>query len=215
MAGCAGNVTIPSLGLDHPANPRAAAAPLPPTPTVPEAKKVMADMRGMQGHGAHEHAGEHGPSAAGQPGDQSQVDRTIEITAHDSMSYTPQSLTVKPGEIIRFAVTNAGKIRHEFVIGTPEEQREHAQMMAQMPNMVHEDPSSVTLEPGGTKTLVWQFSNPGVVEFACHVPGHYPAGMVGKVHVATAGRSDEGQPQMEMDDMQGMDHDMEGMPHAH
>ncbi len=54
VAGCAGNVTIPSLGLDHPANPRAAAAPLSPPPIVPEAKKVMADMRGMRGmnHGS-------------------------------------------------------------------------------------------------------------------------------------------------------------------
>ncbi len=277
VAGCAGNVTIPSLSLDHPANPQAAAAPLPSPPVVPKAQKVMADMQGMEGmdhgsmgmnhgsmqgmqgmdngamqgmdhgsmkgmdgmnmaegsmegmeqegHGAHEHGDEHGPSAAGQPGDENKVDRTVEVTAHDTMSYKPQSLVVKPGETIRFAVTNAGKIRHEFVIGTVEEQREHEQMMAQMPNMVHEDPNAVTLEPGDTKSLVWQFSNPGVVEFACHVPGHYPAGMVGKVQVATAGTTSEDQPKMNMDDMQGMDHgsmkDMEGMEgmegeqHAH
>jgi uncharacterized cupredoxin-like copper-binding protein len=289
LTGCVGNVTIPSLGLDHPANPQAAAAPLPPPPTVPKAKKVMVDMQGMQGmdhgsmggmkhgsmqrmqemdhgamqamdhesmkgmggmnmaegsmegrdhgsmrgkddmegmehegHGAHEHGGEHGPSAAGQPGDESQVDRTVEVTAYDSMSYKPDSLTVKPGETIRFVVTNAGKIRHEFVIGTPEEQREHEQMMQQMPNMVHEDPGSATLEPGETQGLVWQFSNPGVIEFACHVPGHYPAGMVGKVQVGTAGTSGEDQPNMNMDDMQGMDHGsmkgmdgMEGEQHAH
>jgi len=288
VAGCAGNVTIPSLGLDHPANPRAAAAPLPPPPIVPEAKKVMADMQGMQGmnhgsmkgmqgmdhgsmqgmegmsmaggamegmdhgsmkgmnrgdmqgmehgsmkgkddmagvqhegHGAHEHADEHGPSAAGQPGDQSQVDRTVDVTAYDTMSYKPDSLTVQPGETIRFVVTNAGKIRHEFVIGTPEEQREHDQMMQQMPNMVHEDPNSLTLDPGETKTVVWQYSNPGVVEFACHVPGHYPAGMVGKVQVGAAGTTGEDQPNMNMNDMQGMDHGsmkgmdgMEGEQHA-
>lgn len=262
VTGCAGNVTAPLPGLDHPANPKAAAAPLPPSPTIPEASEPMGggmqgmqgmsngsvqgidhgsmkgmnhgSMQGMQGmegmqamegmdhgsmqgmkgmdHGAHEHGDEHGPSAAGQPGDESQVDRTVEVTAHDTMSYKPQSLAVKPGETIRFAVTNAGKIRHEFVIGAPEEQREHEQMMQEMPNMVHEDPGAVTLEPGETKTLIWQFSKPGVFEFACHVPGHYPAGMVGKVQVGTAGAAGEDEPQMNMEDMEGMDHgSMKGM----
>lgn len=47
LTGCAGNVTVPSLGLDHPANPRAAVAPLPTLPTVPKAKKATAGMQGM------------------------------------------------------------------------------------------------------------------------------------------------------------------------
>jgi hypothetical protein len=40
LTGCAGTVAIPALGLDHPANPQAAAAPLPPVPTLPESSSA-------------------------------------------------------------------------------------------------------------------------------------------------------------------------------
>lgn len=182
-------------------------------------------MQGMSNgrHGA-QHVDEHGPSAAGQPGEESQVDRTVEVTAYDTMSYKPQSLGVKPGETIRFVVTNAGKIRHEFVIATAGEQQEHDQMMQQMPNMMHQDPNAVTLEPGETKTLIWQFGGGGVVQYACHVLGHYQTGMIGKVFVGTADAPSEDHtntdmgavPDMgeDMKDMEGMK-GMEGMQDGH
>jgi uncharacterized cupredoxin-like copper-binding protein len=245
VTGCASNVELPKLGDNHPANPQAAAAPLPPPPTIPEAQKGMEDMqrmRGMEGmqgmqgmqgmnhgsmqrmegmegmsnaeHGAHEHADEHGASAAGRPGDESRIDRMVKVTAYDTMRYKPQTLTVEPGETIRFVVTNAGKIRHEFVIGTAKEQHEHEEMMKQMPHMMHEDQNALTLEPGETKPLIWQFGKAGLVEFTCHVLGHYPAGMVSKVFVGTAGAPSKAQPKANMDDMQGIDHDMQGMDHS-
>jgi hypothetical protein len=55
LAGCAGNVTVPPPGLDHPANPQAAAAPSLPPLTIPEAREPTgAGMQGMQGmnHGS-------------------------------------------------------------------------------------------------------------------------------------------------------------------
>jgi uncharacterized cupredoxin-like copper-binding protein len=48
--------------------------------------------------------------------------------------------------------------------------------------MMHNDPNSILLEPGKTGELIWKFSNPSKIEFACNVPGHYEAGMVGKFH---------------------------------
>ena len=131
---------------------------------------------------AHE---DHGAtaSAAGHPGSLKKLRRTIKITTLDTMQYDQKEIQVKPGETIRFVVTNAGKIKHELVIGTHEEQIEHAKMMASMPGMKHEDGDSVSLEPGETKSLVWRFGKPGVVEIACHVPGHYEAGMMSKVIV--------------------------------
>ena len=137
-------------------------------------------------HGDDSHGGGHHASAAGEPGDADEVDRTIEVTAHDAMRFKPSSLTVKQGATIRFVLTNVGQIRHEFVIGTADEVREHKQTMQQMPNMAHEDPNALSLEPGQTKSLVWQFTNPGVVQIACLVPGHYAAGMVGTVRVTAA-----------------------------
>jgi hypothetical protein len=49
VAGCAGNVTVPSPGLDHPANPQAAAASPPPDTMIPVAGKSPQAMDGMQG----------------------------------------------------------------------------------------------------------------------------------------------------------------------
>jgi len=52
-----------------------------------------------------------------------------------------------------------------------------------MPDMVHEDANTLTLEPGETKSLVWQFTEAGKLEVACHIPGHYEAGMRSRVVV--------------------------------
>ena len=50
--------------------------------------------------------------------------------------------------------------------------------------MGHDDPNSVLLNPGETKELVWKFSEARAwLEFACNVPGHYQAGMVGRFRV--------------------------------
>jgi uncharacterized cupredoxin-like copper-binding protein len=129
----------------------------------------------------HGHASKH--ANFGQPGKADQVQRTIEVKALDTMRYDPQTFTVKAGETIRFVVTNVGRLKHEFIIGDPAEQRAHAEMMRKMPGMEHEDPNALNLEPGETKTLIWQFGQAGMVEVACHVPGHYEAGMVAQVKV--------------------------------
>lgn len=145
---------------------------------------------GMQEEGGLDHhkknsGHDHGTetSAAGQVGSPDKVGRTIKITALDTMRYDKNSIRAKPGETIRFVVTNAGKIKHEFAIGTREEQQEHAEMMASMPDMKHEEGNAISLEPGETKELIWQFGKAGSVEIACHLPGHYEAGMKAKVSV--------------------------------
>jgi uncharacterized cupredoxin-like copper-binding protein len=51
--------------------------------------------------------------------------------------------------------------------------------------MAHDDPNAVPLQPGESAELVWTFrENPGNLEFACTVPGHYPTGTVGRVQGA-------------------------------
>lgn len=133
-------------------------------------------------HDAHHGTAGHGDSAAGRPGHSAKVKRTIKITAMD-IKYDKPEIKVKAGETVKFVVTNAGKLRHEFIIGDLAEQHQHAEMMKQMPGMVHEDANTLTLEPGETKSLIWQFTKAGVLEVACHVPGHYEAGMKSKVTV--------------------------------
>lgn len=54
----------------------------------------------------------------------------------------------------------------------------------QFPNMEHDEPNKVTIAPGQQGEIVWQFTKAGTVNFACLVPGHYEAGMKGKVQVS-------------------------------
>ena len=130
----------------------------------------------------HEHG--HGTAGYGQPGLASDVARTIEVTALDSMRHEPSNITVKTGETVEFEVRNAGQMRHELMLGDAKEQHGHAKVMQAHPHLVHEEePNAVTVEPGQTKTLLWRFGAPGLVEGACHLPGHYEAGMVTRIQV--------------------------------
>jgi len=49
--------------------------------------------------------------------------------------------------------------------------------------MEHDDPNAQSIEPGQRKEILWKFSKLGSFEFACLIPGHYEAGMHGKVVV--------------------------------
>lgn len=78
-------------------------------------------------------------------------------------------------------VTNPGRAVHEFTIGDAAMQKEHADEMAQMGEaMAHTESNSITLQPGETTQLTWRFGDTGTLEYACHEPGHYEAGMHGR-----------------------------------
>jgi uncharacterized cupredoxin-like copper-binding protein len=133
----------------------------------------------------HQHAKHEGESAViGKAGDASKVTRTVTIDMNDTMRFTPASITVKEGEVIRFAVKNSGKLKHEMVIGSTSELKEHAQLMAKFPEMEHAESNQVTLMPGKTGNIIWQFGKAGKVDFACLQPGHFEAGMKGQVMVS-------------------------------
>ena len=117
-------------------------------------------------------------------GDARAVNRTVEIRMSDTMRFTPNRIEVKQGETIRFVHKNDGKIVHEFVIGTKKELEEHAALMQKFPNMEHDEPYMAHVAPGKTGEVIWMFNRAGDFEFACLIPGHYQAGMVGKVKVS-------------------------------
>jgi len=60
--------------------------------------------------------------------------------------------------------------------------------MREMPEMAHEDPNSLRLQPGASGEIIWKFGVSDRIEFACLVPGHYEAGMRGKVIVEETAR---------------------------
>ena len=155
---------------------------------------------------AGQHAGGHGHGPdIGKPGKAAAVTRTIEMVMSDNR-YTPETITVKKGETIRFKVRNAGQIVHEFNIGTAAMHAAHQKEMAMMAEhgvlgidkiyhdkmnmnmgggkaMKHDDPNSVLLEPGKSGEVIWTFSANAKLEFACNVPGHYEAGMKGEIEI--------------------------------
>ena len=140
-------------------------------------------------HGDTKHAGkavramsaeEH---AFGRAGDPEKASRTVRIDMSDRMRFSPDKLTVQPGETVKFVVRNGGKTMHEMVLGTMKELKEHAELMKKHPGMEHEEAHMAHVAPGGSATLVWQFTRPGEFFYGCLIPGHFEAGMIGKVTV--------------------------------
>jgi uncharacterized cupredoxin-like copper-binding protein len=119
-------------------------------------------------------------------GDAKSAKRTINLAMNDSMRFTPDTITVKQGETIRFVVNNQGKQLHEMVIGTRKELDAHAALMLKFPNMEHDEPYMAHVAAGKSQNLVWTFNRAGEFEFACLIAGHYQAGMVGKISVLAA-----------------------------
>jgi uncharacterized cupredoxin-like copper-binding protein len=145
-------------------------------------------------HGPAGHGAKHGSHAAGPvvkeqkdwgiAGDTKAVSRTIRIDMTDDMKFTPNMINVKLNETIRFQVANKGKVLHEMVIGTKKELDDHAEMMKKFPNMEHDEPYMAHVDPGKRDDIVWLFNRAGDFDFACLIPGHYQAGMVGKIKVS-------------------------------
>ena len=117
-------------------------------------------------------------------GDAKAVKRTITVVMSDKMRFTPDSLTFKQGDTVRFIVKNQGKLLHEMVIGTKKELDEHAAMMVKFPKMEHDEPYMAHVAAGKSQELIWTFNRAGNFEFACLMVGHYQANMVGKITVA-------------------------------
>ncbi|WP_091843976.1 cupredoxin domain-containing protein [Palleronia pelagia] len=134
------------------------------------------------------HAGGHGHAAMaiGSPAE-SEPTRTIEIrmaeTEDGRMIFEPASLDVSEGETVRLAITNTGALPHEFVMDTLPNVEEHKALMERFPEMEHDDPNAVHLEPGESGEILWTFAEAGTFQFACLIPGHYDAGMHGPLIV--------------------------------
>jgi len=139
------------------------------------------------GHGEKKHAAATDAvaeqTAWGIAGLPAQATRTITIDMTDAMRFTPDKLTVQEGETVRFVVKNKGRMLHEMVIGTPDELAKHDAMMVKFPNMEHDQPYMVHVDPGKTGEIVWTFNRAGSFEFACLIAGHYEAGMRGTITV--------------------------------
>jgi uncharacterized cupredoxin-like copper-binding protein len=119
----------------------------------------------------------------GKEGNPKKVIRTIVVEMNDTMRFGPTELTIKQGETIKFVVKNKGAIEHEMVLGTMEALKAHGEAMRKNPEMEHADPYMARVKPGKDGEMVWQFTKSGEFNYACLVPGHMEAGMIGKINV--------------------------------
>lgn len=156
-------------------------------------------------------AGEAQTFAFGEPAAAAKATRTVEVLLKD-IAFEPKSLHVKAGETVRFVLINEGKLPHEFNLGDKamhaEHQKEmvamqgkmftagmnhegmdHGQMMNHGQQMdhgaghAHGGGNTVLVMPGQRAELTWTFRKSAPIEFACNVPGHYQAGMVGALTI--------------------------------
>ena len=119
----------------------------------------------------------------GRTGDSRKAVRTVRVEMSDRMRFNPDTLEAKQGDTVRFVVRNSGKTMHEMVLGTMKELRDHAELMKKHPGMEHDEPYMAHVGPGKTAEIVWQFTKAGEFYFGCLIPGHFEAGMVGKILV--------------------------------
>ena len=123
---------------------------------------------------------------AGKAGDPKKIKRTIEIGMHEGdgkMHYNHAEFRVKVGETVRLHITNHGDLDHELVIDTVAGNAKHKKAMEKNPDMEHDDPNSIRLKHNKSGDIVWQFTRKGIFEYACLIPGHYEAGMKGRIIV--------------------------------
>jgi uncharacterized cupredoxin-like copper-binding protein len=137
----------------------------------------------------------HAPAAAAGPvrqeqqawgiaGTAAQVRRTVTVRMTDAMRFEPAHLNVRQGDTLRLVLVNSGQMLHEFVLGTPQELAAHAELMKKFPNMEHDAPYMAHVPAGQRGEIIWTFNRAGTFQFACLLPGHYEAGMVGTVKVS-------------------------------
>lgn len=101
----------------------------------------------------------------------------VEITANE-FGFESSLTTFSVGVPYHFVVTNKGTVAHEFMILEPMEPG--TMSMEEMDDMALALIEEDDLPPGATASVDVTFTEPappGTLEFACHTPGHYEAGM--------------------------------------
>jgi uncharacterized cupredoxin-like copper-binding protein len=121
----------------------------------------------------------NGTASAPGPGDAGFVagtpasPRVVQVVATPQLRLLPAAVTVQAGETITFQVTTMGPVVHEFMVGPA------ADVAADKAGT----PEIADLGMMQTKSLTYTFTGPGPFAFACHVPGHFEAGMSGTIVV--------------------------------
>jgi uncharacterized cupredoxin-like copper-binding protein len=166
----------------------ACVAPGPPTDRSP-----------ASGHGGHAASSGRPARPVRKPGPTWATGAPVRVVMDDRFRYRPEAIMVRAGRRVTFAVTNAGHLPHEFVLGDRATQLAHERQMQTAATGGHAhthgagtQPASpsggLAVPPGETRRLTWAFDEPGIVLYGCHVLGHWAAGMKGTIVVVPADR---------------------------
>jgi uncharacterized cupredoxin-like copper-binding protein len=120
-------------------------------------------------------------TGVGRAGDR--PDRTVVVTMHHSR-FEPTSIRVDPGQRVRFLLRNTDPIDHEFILGDAAVQARHEQ--GRQRHHHGDVPGERSVPAGRQAATTYRFPaglDGQVLEFACHLPGHYAYGMHGTVQV--------------------------------
>ena len=113
-------------------------------------------------------------------GDVDDAVRTVTLTVRHSR-FEPAGVEVPAGTTVRFVVRNLDPIDHELIVG---DARVHARHATGTEPYHPPRPGEVTVLSGAEAATTYVFDEPGVVEFGCHLPGHWAYGMRGTVVVS-------------------------------
>jgi uncharacterized cupredoxin-like copper-binding protein len=114
-------------------------------------------------------------------------DVTIRLGIEHSL-FELDEIRVVEGTRVRFVVDNGDPIGHELIVGDAAVHARHAQGTHPFHPPI---PGEVSVDPTAEAMTVFAFDEPGIVEFACHLPRHYEYGMHGKIVVVPASTDDD------------------------
>jgi uncharacterized cupredoxin-like copper-binding protein len=133
---------------------------------------MMGDGAGMMGDGG---AGSTAPGP-GEPGfvaGTAASPRVVRVFAGPGYSFSPSTITVVRGETVTFEVTSMGGLVHEFMVGPADAVAADTEGT----------PEAADIGMMQTKAVTYTFDGSGPYAFACHVAGHFEAGMRGTISV--------------------------------
>ena len=135
---------------------------------------------------AHGHLGGYHEAAGSREREAGEV---LEITLDaEEWRFEPSIVEVPMGHRVKLTLVNDGRVEHDVEIaGVPAENIEvmdgverHERLGG---GLHHEGVVAAHAEPGTTATVMFTVTEAGEYDFACTIPGHKEAGMVGKLVV--------------------------------
>ena len=103
----------------------------------------------------------------------------VQITV-DEFKVTSSQTTFQTGVPYHFVIANKGTTPHEVLIMPPATAGMTADQIQALKSSALDGITGDDLTAGATKTMDYTFTKAypaGSLEFACHLPGHYEAGM--------------------------------------